>query len=131
MADGMTTRLGAELTDNTLLCPMIDARRMEVFAAMFDVEGNKVMPTEAVIVDADSFADLLSDHQVIFFGDGAMKCHETITHPNARFEDGFVNSAADITAAATIKFKAKDFEDVAYFEPYYLKDFIAGVKKQA
>ncbi|GAB3937620.1 tRNA (adenosine(37)-N6)-threonylcarbamoyltransferase complex dimerization subunit type 1 TsaB [Mucilaginibacter myungsuensis] len=129
MADGMAIRLGAELTDNTLLCPMIDARRMEVFAAMFDTKGNKVMPTEAVIVDGDSFADLLADHQIIFFGDGAMKCRETVTHPNASFVDGFANSAIDITTEATVKLAAKEFQDVAYFEPYYLKDFIAGVKK--
>lgn len=129
MADGMTERLADKLTAATLLCPMIDARRMEVFSAMFDIQGNKVMPTAAVIVDADSFAELLDRHPIVFFGDGADKCRETLTHPNARFVDGFTNSATHLSWAAQIKFNAKDFEDVAYFEPYYLKDFIAGVKK--
>lgn len=129
MADGMTERLADKLTAATLLCPMIDARRMEVFSAMFDIQGNKVMPTAAVIVDADSFAELLDRHPIVFFGDGADKCRETLTHPNARFVAGFTNSATHLSRAAQIKFDAKDFEDVAYFEPYYLKDFIAGVKK--
>jgi len=129
MADGIRHQLKAELTDNTLLCPMIDARRMEVFTAVFDSKGIKMKATEALIVESDSFAELLADHQMIFFGDGAMKCSETINHPNARFYDGFVNSAVDLTATASAKFDAKDFEDVAYFEPYYLKEFIAGVKK--
>src|SRR5476651_269791 len=129
MADGMATRLADEFTDNTLLCPMIDARRMEVFTALFDTKGNKVMATEAMIVDADSFGEYLKAHPIVFFGDGAEKCRETLTQPNAKFVPGFANSAADLTASALAKFNAADFEDVAYFEPYYLKDFIAGVKK--
>jgi tRNA threonylcarbamoyladenosine biosynthesis protein TsaB len=129
MADGMTERLGNELTADTLLCPMIDARRMEVFTAVFDSAGNKVMPTDALIIDSESFTELLAKHPIIFFGDGADKCRETITHPNARFMADFANSAAHLTHAAGIKLADGDFEDVAYFEPYYLKDFIAGVKK--
>jgi tRNA threonylcarbamoyladenosine biosynthesis protein TsaB len=64
---------------------MIDARRMEVFTAVFDINGNKVVPTAALIIDEESFADLLSDHKIIFFGDGADKCRKPLTHPNARF----------------------------------------------
>jgi tRNA threonylcarbamoyladenosine biosynthesis protein TsaB len=130
MADGLTKRLAGQLSINTLLCPMIDARRMEVFTALFDMDGNKVMPTEAMIVDKDSFAGYLNNQPIVFFGDGAEKCSETLSHPNARFETGFANSAVDLTTAAVAKFNAREFEDMAYFEPYYLKDFIAG-KKQA
>jgi tRNA threonylcarbamoyladenosine biosynthesis protein TsaB len=131
MADGIKEHLSDELTAGTLLCPMIDARRMEVFTAVFDIAGNKVAPTTALIIDEQSYGELLNDHQIIFFGDGAPKCRETITHTNARFINDFTNSAAHLTAAALSKFQKKDFEDVAYFEPYYLKDFIAGVKKQS
>lgn len=129
MADGLKERLGDEITADTLLCPMIDARRMEVFTAMFNKQGDKVVPTAAEIVDENSFAELLAKHPIIFFGDGAGKFRETLTHPNARIVDDFANSAAHLTPAAAAKFAANDFEDVAYFEPYYLKDFIAGVKK--
>lgn len=129
MADGITERLKNELTAHTLLCPMIDARRMEVFTAVFNASGQQVRPTEAVIVGGHSFAELLDSHKVIFFGDGAGKCRETITHPNAVFIDDFINSAAYLTPEATAKFGNAGFEDVAYFEPYYLKDFIAGKKK--
>jgi tRNA threonylcarbamoyladenosine biosynthesis protein TsaB len=129
MADGLITRLKGGLTEGTLLCPMIDARRMEVFTALFDINGNKTLPTAALIIDETSFADLLAQHPIIFFGDGAIKCRETITHPNARFYEGFANSAIDLTKAAVHRLNNKVFEDVAYFEPYYLKDFIAGTKK--
>ncbi len=129
MADGMA----AELTgDNTaLLCPMIDARRMEVYTALFDAQGNRIRPTSAEIIDEHSFADLLADHhhQVLFFGDGAEKCKELLgRYPNVRFDTGFTNSAAHLAATAQKKFEAAAFEDVAYFEPFYLKDFIAGKK---
>lgn len=129
MADGLAQRLQNQPTPGLLLCPMIDARRMEVFTAIFDADGNQVMPTEAKIIDNESYAELLDKHEILFFGDGAGKCRETLTHPNARFADGFVNSAVHLTAQAAAKFNGADFEDVAYFEPYYLKDFVAGKKK--
>ncbi len=129
MAEGAILNPAAPYLPGTLLCPMIDARRMEVFTAVFDTSGNKVMPTEALVIEQDSFAGLLNGHQIIFFGDGAAKCRETLTHPNAVFINDFVNSAAHFTAAARSKYDAKDFENLAYFEPYYLKDFIAGKKQ--
>jgi tRNA threonylcarbamoyladenosine biosynthesis protein TsaB len=114
---------------STLLCPMIDARRMEVFTAVFDAGGNKVKPTSAEIIDESSFADLLADHQIIFFGDGAEKCRKVLgIHPNAHIVPDFANSASHLSQKAFEKFVKQDFEDVAYFEPYYLKDFIAGKK---
>jgi tRNA threonylcarbamoyladenosine biosynthesis protein TsaB len=112
-----------------LLCPMIDARRMEVYTAVFNSKGENIKPTAAEIIDENSFADLLQDNKILFFGDGAEKCREVLSHnPNAHFLAGFINSATHLTKKAEEKFMAKDFEDVAYFEPYYLKDFIAGKK---
>ena len=112
-----------------LFCPMIDARRMEVFTAVFDAEGNSVKPTSAEIIDSGSFSDLLKTNKIIFFGDGASKCGEVLgVHPNAQIVPDFHNSARHLTKKATEKFINKNFEDTAYFEPYYLKDFIAGKK---
>jgi len=128
MADGLIAGNSSILAD-TLLCPMIDARRMEVFTAVFDARGNRMKSTSAEIIDENSFNDLLQDRQIIFFGDGAAKCREALSaQPNAQFINDFVNSARYLTKQATAKFDAKDFEDTAYFEPYYLKDFIAGKK---
>lgn len=129
MADGMLQQLQLSPESDTLLCPMIDARRMEVFTAVFDAKGHQVNITEAKIIDQDSFADLLDQHEIVFYGDGAEKCRETLTHPNARIVNSFVNSATHLTGQAIAKLNAIEFEDVAYFEPYYLKDFIAGQKK--
>ena len=114
---------------NVLLCPMIDARRMEVYTALFDQTGNKIEPTSAKIIDEHSFYEQLQSNKILFFGDGADKCQNVLTHPNAQFLPGFLNSANHLTTMAAEKFAKKDFEDVAYFEPYYLKDFIAGRKK--
>jgi tRNA threonylcarbamoyladenosine biosynthesis protein TsaB len=115
--------------NDTLLCPMIDARRMEVYTALFDSKGSQVEPTSAKIIDSDSFADQLKPDKILFFGDGAEKCQAILgQHPNARFLPGFTNSATYLTQKAAEKFNNQDFEDVAYFEPYYLKDFIAGKK---
>jgi tRNA threonylcarbamoyladenosine biosynthesis protein TsaB len=127
MTDGMISQ--NSLDDNTLLCPMIDARRMEVFTAVFNAKGDRVKPTSAEIIDENSFSGLLKTNRILFFGDGAVKCSEVLgVNPNAQIIPGFVNSARDITKKAMEKYLAKDFEDVAYFEPYYLKDFIAGKK---
>lgn len=113
-----------------LLCPMIDARRMEVYTAIFNTKGENIVPTAAEIINENSFADSLKENQVLFFGDGAEKCREVLSNnPNAHFLTGFTNSAGHLTKKAAEKFAKKDFEDVAYFEPFYLKDFIAGKKK--
>ncbi|WP_461453184.1 tRNA (adenosine(37)-N6)-threonylcarbamoyltransferase complex dimerization subunit type 1 TsaB [Mucilaginibacter sp.] len=114
---------------NILLCPMIDARRMEVYTAIFNSKGGRIAATSAEIIDENSFTDILQDNKILFFGDGANKCETTLLHPNALFLPGFINSATHLTLKAKEKFESKDFEDVAYFEPYYLKDFIAGKRK--
>lgn len=132
MAHGLIERREIAIDTDTLLCPMIDARRMEVYTALFDHAGKQVRPTAAEIIDEHSFSDTLSAQKVVFFGDGADKCQDTLSHqPNAVFVPQFANSGKDMLIPALAKLSAQQFEDVAYFEPYYLKDFIAGVKKPA
>lgn len=129
MANGFINRCFS-VNIHTLFCPMIDARRMEVYAAVYNHEIKEVKATEAVVVDENSFRDILDNHIVYFFGDGAGKCEEILgTHLNARVLDSYVNSAADMISIAYEKFNNQEFEDVAYFEPYYLKDYVAGKKK--
>jgi tRNA threonylcarbamoyladenosine biosynthesis protein TsaB len=130
MAQGYQTRGNIKTDNDTLLCPMIDARRMEVYTAIFDQSGTALKPVAAEIIDENSFADLLTNNKIIFLGDGAEKCRTTLEHnTNTQFDGNFANSAQDMAAIATRKFDEQKFEDNAYFEPYYLKDFIAGVKK--
>ena len=115
---------------HTLFCPMIDARRMEVYSAVFDDELKMIKGVGAVVVDENSFKDVLDTHIVYFFGDGAAKCEDILgTHLNARVLDIYTNSAVDMISIAHEKYEHKNFVDVAYIEPYYLKDYIAGVKK--
>lgn len=113
-----------------LLAPMIDARRMEVYTALFDKDGEKQRDVEALVLDTESFARELDGHTVYFFGNGSDKAREVIKHPNARFIPGIVPSAAGMAPIASRKFAEGKFEDVAYFEPFYLKDFIATVPKR-
>ena len=122
--------LGEELPDDALLCPMIDARRNEVYATVYDRGLNVVAPTAAVIVTEDSFADILAEHPVYFLGNGAPKCKEIIKHPNAHFVDKFRNPLAKnmMPLAERAAWEGK-FEDIAYFEPFYLKNFIATQPK--
>jgi tRNA threonylcarbamoyladenosine biosynthesis protein TsaB len=118
------------INSSSLLCPMLDARRMEVYCAVYDLNENEVRPTAAEIIDENSFADLLKDHKICFFGDGADKCKETfLKNKNAFFLDNIVPSAKNLAMLSEMAFNNKEFEDVAYFEPFYLKDFVAGKKK--
>ncbi len=119
----------SNIEDYPLYCPMIDARRMEVFASIYDKNNNEVRGIRADVVDDYTYKDFLKD-KILFFGDGALKCKPIINNSNAYFIDGVSPSAKDMGMLAIDKFVNKDFEDVAYFEPYYLKDFIAGVKKK-
>ncbi len=127
MAAGYLSRFQNPTKGNFLLCPMIDARRMEVFTALFDRDLKQIRATSAAIIDAESFKEVLNKHKIIFFGDGAVKCKAVLgNQANAVFIDDFLNDAADLTQLAVGKFKLQAFENVAYFEPFYLKDFIAG-----
>ena len=114
-----------------LFCPMIDARRMEVYTALFDSGNNFFRETSADIIDENSYSDILAQHKVIFFGDGSGKCKEKLDlHPNAIFIDDIFPSAKNMTALSETAFQKKQFEDIAYFEPYYLKDFVGNVAKK-
>ena len=117
----------AENESSAIYCPMIDARRMEVYSALFDENNKEIRGVQADIVDEQTYAEFLKD-EVLFFGDGALKCKEIINHKNAKFIEGINPSAKNLGVLANAKFENKDFEDVAYFEPYYLKDFVAGKK---
>jgi tRNA threonylcarbamoyladenosine biosynthesis protein TsaB len=108
-----------------VIIPMLDARRMEVYSAVFDSEHKQIRDTEAQILDENSFADYLENGRVYFIGNGVEKTKALITHPNAVFVDNKLPSANDMSKLAYDKYKKNDTEDVAYFEPYYLKDFIA------
>lgn len=108
-----------------LLCPMLDARRMEVYTAFFSPDCEEKREVRAVIIEENSFEDLLEKHQICFFGNGAEKCMELISSPNAHFMDGLNPSSAAMMTPALRSFQLSKFEDVAYFEPFYLKDFVA------
>ena len=122
MAYGIAQKESADL-----YCPMIDARRMEVYSAFYDDKNNEIRAVNADIINADTYQKELAS-RVLFFGDGAEKCKQIIKHSNAKFIDGVYPSSKDMTALAMQKFNKKEFEDIAYFEPYYLKDFVAGKK---
>ncbi|WP_373515261.1 tRNA (adenosine(37)-N6)-threonylcarbamoyltransferase complex dimerization subunit type 1 TsaB [Persicitalea sp.] len=126
----LTAQLTAFYPKDYLFCPMIDARRMEVFAAVFSTNLEKVQPTQAVILDADSFAEVLDKYPVVFFGDGAAKSRALLAaHPNAHFPDQLVEpSARTVGTLATEAYQLGRFEDLASFEPYYLKDFVGTNK---
>lgn len=130
MANWAIINFSDNIDAESMLCPMIDARRMEVYSQLFDYSGIEVRGIEAEIIDEQSFSKELSVSQVVFFGDGATKCKTAINHPNAVFIDDFKTSAQGMISIAERKFAANEFEDVAYFEPYYLKDFVAGKPKK-
>jgi tRNA threonylcarbamoyladenosine biosynthesis protein TsaB len=112
------------------LCPMIDARRMEVYTALFDFNLHEVIPTHAAVIDEKSYIDELNQQHMLFLGNGAEKCKSTIIHPNAVFLDGVQCSAAGLGQLAYQQYLSGKFEDTAYFEPFYLKDFVGTVSKK-
>lgn len=111
--------------DDALLCPMLDARRMEVYAQLFTRSLREVRPIQADVVDADTYREYLDKHPVYFFGNGAMKCKEVIDYPNAHFIEGIEALAKNMLPLAERRMAREEFEDVAYFVPFYLKDFVA------
>ena len=127
MAYGMKFKMGNQIGNNDLLVPMIDARRMEVYAAVFDVNLNKINDTAALVIDENSFEDLRHDHHLWLFGDGAPKLSKLFENQtNISIIDGFKPSAAYMLPLVDKALREQDFVDVAYFEPFYLKDFVAG-----
>lgn len=121
--------LQISLKENELVVPLLDARRMEVYSAIYDKDYQQIRATEAEIIDETSFQSFLKKGILYFAGDGAEKCKEFISHDNARFLSAIYPSAREMALIASRKFETGDFEDVAYFEPFYLKDFVAGKPK--
>lgn len=129
---GMAGRI-EEITgdrENTLFCPMIDARRMEVYNAVYDSQGNTEKEISADIIREDSFADIPESKKIIFFGDGAAKCKEVIRRKNVYFHHDFRISASHMLKPVYQAIDNRHFEDVAYFEPFYLKDFITSIPRK-
>lgn len=115
---------------DSIIVPMIDARRMEVYSAVFDSSAKKISPTEAVVLDSGSYADIIrSGRNVVFVGNGAGKFRQAAEPGNTLFLE-CSPLAEDMAVAAYDAFSRSDFKDVAYFEPFYLKDFVAGVSKK-
>jgi len=113
-----------------LYCPMIDARRMEVFCCLMDTQGNEVEPVTAMIIDNSSFKRVLPTQKSAFFGSGMEKCRNVIGHPNAVFIPEIYPHASALGTISDSCFQKGLFEDVAYFEPFYLKDFVATISKK-
>ena len=113
--------------DDFLFCPMLDARRMEVYCAVYNNKLEVIKDTAAEIIDASCFSEQLAKNKMVFFGDGADKCKGPLqSNPNAIFMNDVFPTAKNMIALALNKFMQKQFEDVVYFEPFYLKEFIAG-----
>lgn len=113
----------------TAIVPMIDARRMEVYTAVFSPEGERLTEVEPKVIEGGAYADLLARGPVLFIGDGAEKCREAIAHPDARFVGCRPKASAMLTPVRQA-FSAGRIEDTAYFEPFYLKDFVATVSRK-
>jgi tRNA threonylcarbamoyladenosine biosynthesis protein TsaB len=109
---------------NVILCPMIDARRMEVYCALLDSRLNYIEPVQAKVIDDESFSNVLKTNHLFFFGDGADKCREKINHTNAHFFAGVMPLASALGIIGFKKWKLDEFEDLVSFEPFYLKDFL-------
>ena len=119
-----------DMEENALLCPMIDARRMEVYASLYDRALKPVRDIQADVVDSDTYRKWLDERPVYFFGNGAAKCIETINHPNAHLIDGIEPLAKWMMPLAEKKMLNNIHEDVAYYVPFYLKDFVAKTPKK-
>jgi len=132
MANGMILKanskeISIEDFKNSVLVPMIDARRMEVYSAFFNSKGEFIRDVKAEIIDENSYQDILANQKMIFFGDGSEKIKEIINHKNAIFVNNVNPSSYSMTSLSEFAFQNNEFENVAYFEPYYLKDFVATV----
>jgi len=113
-----------------LFCPMTDARRMEVYTALLNETMEYVFETTALVLREDTFSDYLDRQPILFFGSGAEKASKLIRHPNAFFRNDFRPRAVYLAEPAILEFEKNHFQDVAYFEPFYLKDFVATIPKK-
>ncbi|HOW40596.1 MAG TPA: tRNA (adenosine(37)-N6)-threonylcarbamoyltransferase complex dimerization subunit type 1 TsaB [Bacteroidales bacterium] len=132
MFHGMKSRLEGEkdMDDNTLLCPMLDARRMEVYTALYSSSPEKIRDISAEIITEVSFSDIDIARRIVFFGDGAEKCSKVIGRKNSVFIKDFSMSASYMRIPVFEAFSKGQFEDLAYFEPFYLKDFITTTQRK-
>jgi tRNA threonylcarbamoyladenosine biosynthesis protein TsaB len=128
-SQNVSNYLNGEDYQNIRLCPMIDARRMEVYTSLYNSAGETIQEVNARIIDENSFADELKNHKILFFGNGAGKCRQHLTHPNALFLGPLKTSARFMLFLSENKYNKKEFENVAYFEPFYLKNFVATIPK--
>jgi tRNA threonylcarbamoyladenosine biosynthesis protein TsaB len=124
----LDTLVAQAASDARFIIPMVDARRMEVYTAVFE-NGRQITETAPAIIDENSFAEYLEQGPCLFIGDGAGKCADVIKHPNATFCQCWPKASAMLEPALAA-YKEKRFEDVAYFEPFYLKEFVATVSKK-
>jgi len=129
LTSSILNNIQIKIEPETWLCPMIDARRMEVYTAFYDIKNQLKKEISAEIIDEHSFEDILGTRKVIFFGNGALKCRQNIQSPNAIFIDHAICSARDMCSLSFTAWQNHDFVDVAYFEPLYLKDFVATVPR--
>lgn len=119
-----------KVADGELIVPMLDARRMEVYTQFFDAEHKAISPTEALVLDENSFSELAAEKKLHFIGNGVEKFKQIAAHKNFFFYTEAAVSAKQMLAVSLEKYRKREMEDVAYFEPYYLKDFVAGKPKQ-
>ncbi len=120
-----------QFNDGEVIIPVLDARRMEVYSAVFDSNGKEIRETRAEIIDENAFEEFTHLDKVHIVGSGAAKCIDILGHSNIQFDTDIVPSAKEMAKLAFTKYQAQDFEDVAYFEPFYLKDFVLQTKKKA
>lgn len=121
--EAMAAQMSKLVPAAALLCPMIDARRLEVYSAVFAANLDNLQETIPVILDGDSYGNFLANSEVYFFGDGAEKAKDILLSPNAKFIDDIVPNAITIGLLALEKYERGEFESLAYFEPFYLKEF--------
>jgi len=119
-----------EYDNNSLFCPMLDARRMEVYYAIYDSKGKEIKEISAEVINETSFVNIPESQKIIFFGDGAQKCREVINRENSLFAEDFRISASHMYKPVLHAYNDHKFENVAYFEPLYLKDFITSRPKK-
>jgi tRNA threonylcarbamoyladenosine biosynthesis protein TsaB len=128
--DTLTSLSHVISVDGGIIIPMLDARRMEVYSAVFNENHQLIREIKAEIINENSFAEYLNESKVYFLGDGAHKCKEIISHENAVFIDDKFPSAKEMAILSYTKYQKSDIENVAYFEPFYLKDFIVIPEKK-
>tara|TARA_R110002153_G_scaffold240661_3_gene395391 strand:- start:183 stop:869 length:687 start_codon:yes stop_codon:yes gene_type:complete len=128
--DTLTSLSHSITIDEGFIIPMLDARRMEVYAAVFNNNHQKIREIKAEIINENSFSEYLKSNKVYFLGDGSQKCKEIITHQNAIFVDAKFPSAKEMAQLSYVKYQKSDIENVAYFEPFYLKDFVVIPEKK-